>query len=74
MENGELDNLSRLIGNLSPEKREQLQQWLLESSSAPNPEDTIQHGTAGAGALSFAQQRLWFLAQLQPSLKMRNFV
>lgn len=67
-----MDNLSHLIGNLSAERRAQLQAWLLESSGIANHDDTILRRPVGADVLSFAQQRLWFMAELEPDNPVYN--
>ncbi len=55
------------IANLPPELRTQLEQRLLQMGSAVGVEHTIpRRADRGPAPLSFAQQRLWFLEQLEP--------
>jgi aspartate racemase len=62
-----LNDLRQRIANLSPEKRALLELRLMQQGMTTVNVDTIPRRSNGAPcALSFAQQRLWFLAQLEP--------
>ena len=56
-----MDGISQRIAALSPERHKLLERWLQESDGAPGPTP-----------LSSAQQRLWFLDQLQPGSSSYN--
>jgi len=61
-------SLPERITNLSPEKRDLLQRLLQKKGMGASPASSIpRRGHAAAPPLSFAQQRLWVLHQLDPA-------
>ena len=69
----ELDNLTDRIANLSPAKRALLEMKLKEKSAVAGVRRAIPRRSPLAPAtLSFAQERLWFLDQLEPESRAYN--
>ncbi|RKG52248.1 non-ribosomal peptide synthetase, partial [Corallococcus sp. AB011P] len=68
-----MSGLVQRFGNLSPEKREELMRRLKqEAAGAPAPDAIPLRDKSTPPPLSFAQQRLWFIDQLQPGLALYN--
>jgi amino acid adenylation domain-containing protein len=70
-----MDPLSERLARLSPEQLAQLMQRAREKSAASVPVASIpRQDGAGPWPLSFAQQRLWFVQQLDPRNVAYNMV
>ncbi len=68
-----MSDLSKRLDALSPEKLALLSRLLKESSeNAPKKQGIPRRSEAGSSPLSLAQQRLWFLSQLQPESSFYN--
>jgi amino acid adenylation domain-containing protein len=65
--------LNRRLSELSPEKRALLELWLQKAGVAARERERIlPRDRSQVCPLSFGQQRLWFLDQLQPGLTVFN--
>jgi amino acid adenylation domain-containing protein len=68
-----MSDLGRRIANLSPEQRALLEKRLLERAAASAGSQSIpRRDCPGPWPLSFTQQRLWFIDQLQPGITAYN--
>lgn len=67
-----MDDLGRRLASLSPAKRALLERMLQNGAAAPQVETIPRRTGAEPAPLSFAQQRLWFLDQLEPGSSMYN--
>ncbi|WP_223632375.1 amino acid adenylation domain-containing protein [Corallococcus sp. EGB] len=68
-----MSGLVQRFGNLSPEKREELMRRLKQEAAGASAPDAIPaRDRSTPPPLSFAQQRLWFIDQLQPGLALYN--
>jgi hypothetical protein len=62
-----MSDLAQRIANLTPEQRALLEQRLMQrDDSADRREGIPRRNTEEPAILSFAQQRLWFLHQMEP--------
>ena len=66
-------DLRQRIANLSPEQRVQLERWLMDQADADRGAGSIRpRGPGSQWPLSFGQQRLWVLHELEPGLVAYN--
>lgn len=67
-----MDSLNQRIANLSPEKRALLEQRLMQKQQPIAPATIPLRDRSTLCPLSFSQERLWFLDQLQPHQAVYN--
>src|SRR5579872_5297653 len=67
-----MDDLGRRLASLSPAKRALLERMLQNGAAAQKVERIPRRTSRDPAPLSFAQQRLWFLDQLEPGNSMYN--
>src|SRR5262245_46894993 len=59
-------DVRELLAELTPDQRSELERRLMQKSAARGAERIPRRPTFSPCPLSFAQQRLWFLHQLEP--------
>jgi hypothetical protein len=67
-----VNKLQERIAGLSQEKRALLEKWLLENGTPAAHTQIPPRESSDPCALSFSQQRLWFLTQLEPESPIYN--
>src|SRR5262249_55556364 len=67
-----MTDLGQRLANLSPNQRMWLEQQLLAQPATSRPEGVVPRNQGGHAQLSFAQERLWFLEQMEGELTAYN--